>query len=125
MPQYKQRGDIGYVLKFPTGRIEEDETLQSAAHRELREEIGFDAHSIVPLQRMYAEPGHSDAVTELVIATRLYPASEEGDEPEKLKVESWPIRNYNALIQSGRLVDARSIAALSLVGFHLDLRAHG
>ena len=52
---------------------------------------------------------------DIFIASNLYPAQLEGDEPEPLEVVPWPIKEYKALLQKPDFKEARSIAALMLL----------
>lgn len=109
-----------YTLKCVTGSIEDNETLAHAAHRELREEIGVDAHRLDVLHQLYTDPGHSDSSFYVLLATSLYMASGHGDEPLPLLQERWPLGDLEHLIGSGRIVDSRSLAALLLTLLHFQ-----
>ena len=107
------------VLKFPTGRIGTHEDARAAAGRELVEETGWQAGSLTNLGQLNDEPGHSNATTTLFLAEHLRTASALGDEPQQPEVLGFPACKLIDLIRSGRLMDARSIAAVMCLLVHL------
>jgi ADP-ribose diphosphatase len=102
-----------YVIKFPTGTVEREESVEAAAVRELQEETGWLARTISVGKSMYAEPGHCDQMTCVVLARDLVRGQSKGDEPERTGLYEWPASDRRSLIDS--LVDARSIAALAML----------
>ena len=51
---------------------------------------------------------------EVLLATELYPATLEGDEPEPPELVTWPVDSIDELIASPEFCEARAIAALCL-----------
>jgi len=111
-------GSERYELCFPKGRIEEGETAEQSADRELQEEVGYGAGCTRYLQSLSSSPGYSTHRTHLVLATELYPQRAPGDEPEELEVVEWPLARAKELLQQPDFTEARSLAALLLL---LDL----
>ena len=59
-----------YVFNFPAGLIDEGETVEEAAKRELKEETGLDLVEIqAVLPPSYASQGTSDELMQLVVCT--------------------------------------------------------
>ena len=59
-----------YIYNFPAGLIDEGETAEEAAKRELKEETGLDLVSIeAVLAPSYASPGTSDEQMKIVVCT--------------------------------------------------------
>ena len=108
-------GTDRYELGFPKGRIEGDESEIAAGERELMEEVGFGAHRLDYLGAVSLAPGYITHMTHLVLARDLYPARQEGDEPEDIEVIRWPLSDLDQLLAREDFSEARSIAALFLV----------
>lgn len=101
-----------YELALPKGLIETDEDSNVAANRELQEEVGYAARRLDRLMTVSAAPGYFNSLMHIVLAQDLYPARLAGDEPEEIEVVEWRLSNLPALISSGQISEARSIAAL-------------
>lgn len=109
-----------YEVSFPKGVIDPGETAQQAAHREIKEEIGYGARELKTLKVLSVAPGYSDYQTHIVLATELYPEKLIGDEPEDIEVLPWPLNELDRLLLRDDFVEARSIAALFLL--HQELQ---
>lgn len=104
-----------YEVSFPKGVIEPGETARQAAHREIKEEIGYGARVLKNLRVLSVAPGYSDYQTHVVLATELYPDKLPGDEPEDIGVLPWSLSELDQLLERDDFVEARSIAALFLL----------
>jgi ADP-ribose diphosphatase len=109
-----------YELGLVKGRLEAGETILQGAERELKEEIGFGAHSLVELTALSLAPGYMTHVTHVVLARDLYPEKLQGDEPEELEIVPWPIADLRTLIQRPDCTEGRSIAALYIARDYLN-----
>jgi ADP-ribose diphosphatase len=101
-----------YELGLVKGRIDAGETAVQAADRELKEEAGYGARSLVALRQLTLAPTYMSHVTHLVLARDLYPQRLPGDEPEPLEVVPWPLDRLHELILREDFSEGRSIAAL-------------
>jgi len=108
-----------YELGLVKGRLEADETILDGAERELKEEAGFGANSLVELTALSLAPGYMTHVTHVVLARDLYPDKLPGDEPEPLKIIPWPIADLHSLVQREDCTEGRSIAALYIARDYL------
>ncbi|QIL85608.1 ADP compounds hydrolase NudE [Vibrio sp. HDW18] len=107
-------GTERYELGFPKGLIDAGESAEQAANRELKEEIGFGAHQLIPLKSVVLAPSYFSSRMQLFIAQDLYPESLIGDEPEPLEIIRWPLAQAEELLTHLDFCEARSITALLL-----------
>jgi ADP-ribose diphosphatase len=101
-----------YEIGLPKGRLEQGESILEAAQREMKEEIGYGARSLLELTRLSLAPAYMTHVTHIVLARDLYPEKLQGDEPEELEVVPWPIADLRALTARPDCTEGRTIAAL-------------
>ncbi len=119
-------GSNRYELGFPTGQVEQNESLLEAANRELMEETGYASHQLEKIRAISLVPGHMNYKTHVIMAEKLYPSNLIGDEPEKIKIEPWAFSQIDQLLLRADFSDSRSIAALFLINSFLKKRnEHG
>lgn len=104
-----------YYLSLPKGLLEENEDVNTAANRELQEEVGYGARRIQPLKSLATAPGFIRGKMSIVLAEDLYPSRLEGDEPEALEVVPWKLSELSQLLARDDFCEARSVAALFIV----------
>ncbi len=119
--QYRAAID-GLLLEVPAGKRDvSDEPVELTAHRELEEEVGMRAGSMVRLAEFYNSPGFCDEHSFLFLATDLSPCATDfqGHEEQHMTIERVALDRVPDLIASGDLVDGKSIIALFLAREHL------
>ena len=112
-------GTDRYELVFPKGLVDKGESIEQAAQRELREEIGYGAESLQYLRSTTVSPGYMAFETHLLIAQNLFNESLEGDEPEPLEQVTLDLDCFDDLLKLPELTEARSIAALYMIRDYL------
>ena len=100
------------LIEVPAGIIEEPETPEQGAGRELREEIGYRARELRSLGSFWTTPGFSDELMYVFVATDLEPSRLEADEDEDISVVRVPVSRIRGMIEAGEIRDAKTIAAL-------------
>ncbi len=111
--QYRHAAGLD-LLELPAGTLNRDETPETCARREVREETGMAAGQLEYLGGFYLAPGYSTEYMHVYLATRLYNDPLEADADEFLSVEKIPPAEAFELAEKGRLPDAKSLAALFL-----------
>ena len=105
------------MLEVPAGmRDVPGEEPEETARRELREEAGVVADSVVLLSIIHPSPGVTDATTHIYVATGLRRAAREaqGPEEEAMTVVELPLADAVALVHDGTITDAKTVVGLLL-----------
>ena len=100
------------LLEIPAGGIEPGEELEDCVRRELREETGFLPQKVERLGGFYSSPGYSTEYLHFFLATGLVPRPLQAEDSESIRVVRVRLSEVIGLITSGRVCDAKSIAAL-------------
>ena len=102
------------LLEVVAGGVEEGETAEETALRELQEEIGFTAGILRHLSSSWVSPGWCTELMHVYLATDLSPASLPPDYDENISVVTVPFQSVPDLIESGEIQDLKSVASLLL-----------
>lgn len=102
------------LLELPAGLLEEGETLESSAMREIQEETGMAARTLEKLGEFYMVPGYSTEKLTAYLATGLYDSPLPVDEFELFEKVSLPIQQVFAMVRSGEIQDGKTLASLLL-----------
>jgi ADP-ribose pyrophosphatase len=99
-----------YIYEVPAGTMEEGEDPLATAHRELIEETGVAAGTMIPRGFIYTTPGYTDEKIWLFEARDLSPSHEfEKDADEVIEVIDVTRNEMNTMIADGRICDAKTI----------------
>jgi 8-oxo-dGTP pyrophosphatase MutT (NUDIX family) len=110
------------LLEIPAGKRDvADEPPEVTAVRELEEEVGLTASSLVPLATFYNSVGFSDEYSFVYLATDLTPVPSAPQGPEELHmtIERWPLDEVPRAIADGRIEDAKTVIGLLAALRHL------
>jgi 8-oxo-dGTP pyrophosphatase MutT (NUDIX family) len=108
------------LLELPAGTRYEDEPFEECAAREIREETGMEAGKLQKVGDFYLAPGYSTEFMVVFLATELKDNPLQADFDEFLQVEKIPVNKAVELFQSGKMLDAKSLAAWLLAKPHLE-----
>jgi len=100
------------LLEIPAGGLEKGENPDDSAMRELREETGYRAGNLRRLFAMYLAPGYSTELIHTYLATDLSEDALDQDEDENLELVPMSLNDAIALIFTGEIEDAKTIAGL-------------
>ena len=109
--QYRYAAE-GYVYEIPAGRLDPGEAPADCALRELREETGYSAETLIPLTTFYTTPGFTDERIHLFAAAGLTEGASQTESDEILDLAPMTLSSAMALIASGELVDGKTMIGL-------------
>lgn len=105
-----------YLLEIPAGGVEDGETPETGAKRELEEEIGVTAANVELLTEFYVSPGFLTEKMYVFLATGLTETSQNLEIDELIEIERLTFPAVFDLIRSGGIEDAKTMAGLILAG---------
>jgi len=108
------------LLELPAGTRDGAEPYEECAAREIREETGMEAGRLKKIGEFYLAPGYSTEFMAVFLATDLKYNPLDPDEDEILSIEKIPVKEAVETALSGKLPDAKSLAALLLAKSHLE-----
>jgi ADP-ribose pyrophosphatase len=100
------------LLEIPAGTLNDGESPEGCARRELEEETGYSSEDIVKMFECYVAPGYSTEKLHFYLARKLTKTQQNPDEDERLIVETISLSNVMEKIRSGEICDAKSICAI-------------
>lgn len=100
------------ILELPAGTRGWEEPWLECAQRELREETGYRAQTLVELGDVWPAPGYSDEVMRFYIAEglRYDPLAQDAD--EEIALQPMALEALVDMALNGRLQDGKSIVGL-------------
>lgn len=101
-----------WLWELPAGKTDPREDAEAGARRELEEETGYRAATMERLTGFYPAPGSMTEWMTVWIARGLTRAKVHRDEDEVIRVRRFRVDEVNALIDSGKVEDAKSLVGL-------------
>jgi len=108
------------ILELPAGSLEPGEDPADCAGRELREEIGMAAGTIVRIGGFFLAPGYATEYMHVFLAGGLRPGRLPGDDDEILRPEKFSVAELRKDLEAGTMEDAKTVAALAIALPRLD-----
>ncbi len=100
------------MMELPAGRLSPGEEPAACGLRELAEETGLIAGSIVPLGFIHPSPGVFDEMIHLFLATGLIQVDASQEDYEDIECVRVTFAEALAMARDGRISDGKTIAAL-------------
>ena len=111
--QYRHAADK-YLLELPAGSLNDGESPETGAVRELEEEIGVTASKIEKLTEFYVSPGFLTEKMFVFLATELTEVGQKLERDELLTIERLSFPRLFDLIRNGSIEDAKTIVGVTL-----------
>ncbi len=100
------------MMELPAGRLSPGEEPAACGLRELAEETGLIAGSLVPLGFIHPSPGVFDEMIHLFLATGLIQVDASQEDYEDIECVRVTFAEALAMARDGRISDGKTIAAL-------------
>jgi 8-oxo-dGTP pyrophosphatase MutT (NUDIX family) len=117
--QYRHAAGMD-LLELPAGTRDGDEPFDECAAREIREETGMEAGTLIQIGSFYLAPGYSTEYMGVFLATDLKHNPLQADDDEFLSVEKIPVHEAIQRAERGEIPDAKSLASLLMARPHLE-----
>jgi ADP-ribose pyrophosphatase len=109
--QYRYASDQT-MWEIPAGRLEPREGPRQGILRELEEEVGLKAATLLSWTEAYTTPGFSDEILYLFRASDLEAIPPRPEADEQIEIRVMPFEEAMRLIRSGEIRDAKTLLAL-------------
>jgi ADP-ribose pyrophosphatase len=119
--QYRYVFDENDRWEMPTGGVKPHESLQEAAHRELREETGFDAEHLEQINTYYTSKSVMHEIAHLYIGRQLTPIQAVPDETEFLEIETFNFDQVLQMVLKSEIRDSMTVLAVLFAARQLGM----
>ena len=98
------------LLELPAGKLEKEEDPLEAGIRELEEECGVKAGTVIPMGQVYPTVAYCSEIIHLFLAKGLQKTQQHLDDGEFLCVEKIPLDEAVRLVMNGEITDSKTVA---------------
>jgi len=102
-----------FILELPAGKLEPGEDPYVAGIRELEEETGYKAESLISYGKMYPSVGYTNEIIYLYLAKNIKKGELHLDEDENLDVVRMPLDKIVGMINNNEICDAKTIILIT------------
>lgn len=110
--QYRYIQQENHRWEIPTGGMNPGEPAEEAAQRELMEEIGYRANTLIPLTSFYSSKSVCQETCHLFVGRELVEAFLPPDETEFLEVGTFPFAEVLEMVLTGEIREAMTVIAV-------------
>jgi len=103
------------LLEIPAGAMDKGpETAEECVQRELAEEIGFQARTLVKLFEGYLVPGYCNEYMYYYLAMDLFAAALPPDHDEVIELVPTSFQDALAMMKNGLIIDSKTALGITL-----------
>ncbi|MDE5655115.1 MAG: NUDIX hydrolase [Clostridia bacterium] len=100
------------LLEIPAGKTELGESAYDCAIRELKEEVGLTADSLIDLGVIYPSPGYTDEPLHIFLATSFTVGENNPDEHELINTKKIKFAEALQMVERNEIKDAKTVTAI-------------
>ena len=97
---------------MPTGGVKPGESLQAAARRELREEVGYDTHELQHVSTYFTSKSIMQEIAHLYLGCHLTTVKAVPDDTEFLEVAVLPFEQVLQMVLDNEIRDSMTVIAV-------------
>jgi ADP-ribose pyrophosphatase len=113
------------LVELPAGTLDRDEPPVATAARELSEETGYTAGRIEPFAQFFMSPGILNERMHVFVASGLAPGTAALEAGEEIETFIVPWEEALAMVEDGRIQDAKTVAAILLYDRRIQQKTPG
>ena len=110
--QYRYVFEENHRWEMPTGGVKPGESLEAAARRELREEVGYDAHELQHVSTYFTSKSIVQEIAHLYLGRRLTTVEAIPDDTEFLEIAVFPFAQVLQMVLDNEIRDSMTVIAV-------------
>lgn len=120
MPVYKAKVNQGYSIEVVGGTIDNNESIEESAIREIKEEVGYKIDNLKKITTVFLSPGIVREKTHLFIAeykeeNKIFDGGGVLEENEEIEILEIPFVKCLQMVKNEEIIDARTLILLQYI----------